>query len=556
MENMDETKPKEVETNSPSPQPGAKFGGQETQSVVNGQPTSTPPVLNQPKRRGRNIFLAILAVLLLAVGGWALMQLTKDESPTETPVVKREIPLLRVSTQDGPLNILYNGVDNDGAMMVNNHIYEGLVTYENVNKIVPLLATSWTNPDDETWIFTLKENVVMHSGNTMSANDVKASLDNASDIGQGGLGIDLKSVEVVDAKTIKLVTNGPDPLLLGRLVGIWISDSTVVAEEGKEPAGTGPYTVKGGTAPGENEIVLAAFDRYHGGTVYTRELSIKVMSTTDAVDAFNKQEIDIASALVSDSEKLNLPNQQLVTIKDFTVAFLAINTSDSDSPLSKLKVRQAIAKAIDPELVIDAQEVVGEPATQFVTRDIPGFNTEIKGYERSIEEAKTLLSEAGYPDGFTVSFGYASTSNDGVFDSLKTQLSAIGITLTKTFFGDDHDAFFGAIFDGSLELFFLAYSPEVLDASDTVGFLFSGDENPMHYNNAAVNDLLGQAARTLDEAERLNVLKDVGQALHDDVAGVPLYSRDSITALAQPYVVVRHMPNGGSGFKFNEVYLP
>lgn len=518
--------------------------------------TSPQMVFGKGSQLFRNLVIAVVALLLITAGTLVVMQLTKEDAPsTQAEVVKNEISLLRISAQEGPLNLFYTGVSNDGANMVNNHMYEGLVTYENINKIVPLLADSWTNPNDETWIFKLKENVKFHNGEVMTAEDVKAALDQGNKIGQGNSGIDLKSVKVVDPSTVEVVTNGPDPLLLGRLAGIWVTDASAKAEDGQPPVGTGPYAIKAGSEPGANELTLSSFEGYHDGTVYTKELNVQVMSTADAVKAFNEGKIDIATTLVSDSEDLNRPDQQLVTIKDFTVAFLSMNGSKADSPLAKVEVRRAIATTLNPEPIIEAQKVIGEPASQFVTRDIPGFNTDITGYERNIEAAKELLSDAGYPNGFTVSLTYASASNDGQFNTIKAQLAEIGITVTQDGFGDDHDGFFAKLFSGQADLLFLAYSPEVLDASDTFNVMF-GAESALSYKNTKVVDLLGQAAKTLDEQQRLGILKQIGQELFNDVAAVPLYSRDSITALAQPYAVVRHMPNGGSGFKFNQVYLP
>lgn len=516
--------------------------------------TDLPPAPSSPKLR--NWLIAFVLVLLLGVGAWAVLRLTDDpENNQPTEVVKNEIPLIRMSVQEGPINLFYYGVTNDSAQMINNYMYEGLVTYESINKIVPNLATSWTNTDDKTWIFKLKENVPFHNGKMLSAQQVKASLDEAKEIGQGGLGIDLASVEVVDPLTVKVVTKAPDPLLLGRLAFISIGDHSTVKTD-KVPAGTGPYRIKPESKPNANNVELTAFDNYHGGTVYTKALSVRVLSIADIVEEFNKGNLDIAQTLVSGSNDITLPNIQRVTIKDFTVTFLGMNGADG-SPLTKLKVRQAIELAVDPDAVITANKVIGEVASQFVTADIPGYNTELTRPSVNVEQAKKLLTEAGYPDGFTIKLTYASSNNDGMFNSVKEQLAKIGITVENDGYGDDTEGFFNVVINGQAEFFFLAYSPTVLDASDTYNFLFGqSGNNLIHYQNNTVNDLLDKASTTLNESQRLELLEQVGTELQTDVASLPLYSRDSITVLAKPYAVERHLPNGASGFKFNEVYLP
>lgn len=524
-------------------------GGPEGQNTTILPPKSPPPRL-------RNWLLSLVVLVLLGVGAWAVMRLSDDPVINQPAVVKNEVPLIRMSVQEGPINLFYYGISNDSATLVNNQMYEGLVTYENVNKIVPLLATSWTNPDDKTWLFTLKDGVKFHNGKTLTAKEVKVSLDNASKINSGGLGIELASVEVVNPQTVKVVTKNPDPLLLGRLSSIWIAETSDF-KEGEIPAGTGPYTVKAGTKPTADLVELSVFGEYHGGQVYTKELSVKVLSIVKAVEEFNKGNLDMVASMVSGSDKLSLPDQKLVTSNDFTVTFLAMNTSDSDSPLSKLKVRQAIELAIDPTKVLEANKVLGQKVNQFVTADIPGFNTELTFVEKNVELAKTLLKEAGYEDGFSVKLSYASSNNDGMFDSIKEQLAEIGVTVERDGYGDDNAGFFAAIFGGTTELLFLAYSPTVLDSSDTFSELFCDcGSNYLHYNNKEISDLLTNANKTLDEAARLTILKEVGSKLKADVPAVPLYTRDNITALAKPYVAVRHLPTGAPGFKFHEVYLP
>lgn len=534
------------------PSPSGEVDQSETES-----PTMSSQVTVAKKKFSWGIVSIVIAIIaLLGVGTYFVLRVSDVEDTSQQEVVKNEIPLLRVSVQDGPLNLFYKEVQNDGALTVNNSIYEGLVGYEKVNKIVPLLATSWTNPDDETWIFKLKENVTFHSGKIMTAEDVKFSIEKPEIFEFGGFGTSIKTVEVVDASTIKIVTDGPDPLLLGSLAFIWITEATPEADA-KYPAGTGPYMVKPDSTPTESVVDLVAFNNYHGGAIYTKELHFQQMTNEDAVKAFNDQKIDIASTLVSDSEDLNLPGQKLITIKDFTVTFLGLNPSE-DSPLKELKVRQAIEKAVDPALVITAQGVVGEPENQLVTKYVPGYNPELTRPALDIAGAKQLLKEAGYENGFTIKLSYATVNNDGVYKSVKDQLAKIGITVEKDFYTEEEiDNFFDTFLSGKFELLFLAYAPDNLDASDTYRSLLSGKEAVIR-NTAGVEieDLLAKAGKTFNEAERLNVLKSISVIVQDAVAAIPLYSRDSITALNAPYVVERQLPTGSSGFRFNEVYLP
>lgn len=525
-----------------------------TEEVV---PATTTPASEEEKPNNLNwklIALVVSVLTLLGVGAFLVAKLASSDEVIQTEAVKNEIPLLRVGLVNGPLNIIYNDVVNDGAQAVNNQIYEGLVAYESINKIVPRLADSWSNPDSSTWVFKLKQDVILHSGKILTAEDVKFTLDNPETVGAGGFGATIVSVEVVDAATIKITTDGPDPLLLGRLTGLWIIDADTADQP--FPAGTGPYVVKANTTPTEKLIELTAFDGYHGGMVYTRALQFKQLDNADAVTAFNNQEIDIASALFTDSEKLALPNMKTNTINDLGVSFLATNAL-KDSPLENIKVRQAIEKAIDPTLIVTAQEVLGQPVDQFVSKDIPGFNPDISRLPLNVAEAKQLIIDAGFPDGITLTLSYATASNQGMFESIKTQLAVIGVTVVADFYSsDDVGAFFDKAFSGTAELVFLNYAPDVLDASDPYGVLFGDGGIVTSTVNTEVASILEGASKTLNEQERLTKLKSISVVLQEAVASIPLYSRDAVTGLADKYAATRDFPNGGSGFRYSQVYLP
>ncbi len=498
--------------------------------------------------------LIIIVVVLVALGGVAYLALRNTSNSTTQPtqVVKRDIPLLRVSVPDGPISTLYPDVDpNDGSVYVNVQIFEPLVAYNNVSQIVPILATSWTNPDSNTWIFTLRQGVTFHTGHTMTAADVKFSLDKYKDTVFGGeFGSTIKSVTVVDPYTVKITTTEPDPILLNRLTHLYVIDSKS-SKKDNSINGTGPYMVKAGTKPTADSIDLVAYDGYHGGHVYTQEVQFTRIDSDKAVTAFNNQQIDIASSLLV-ADKLNLPNQRLQTYASTNVDFLGINSLKTGSPLAKLKVRQALYEAIDPSLVIQAQGVSGDPIDQLVNQDIPGFNPAIKRPAINISGAKQLLKDAGYPNGFTITLTYGSSANKGMFGSVKSQLAKIGVTV-KEDFNVDTGAVFDKILAGQTDLFFLGYAPDLLDGSDSFSAIL---QQIGIYHSDKVDSLLKQANQTFDATQRLSLLQQVGQVANDDVATIPLYTRTETTALAGPYVAKRDLPVNESGFFFWKVYLP
>ncbi len=187
--------------------------------------------------------------------------------------------------------------------------------------------------------------------------------------------------------------------MLNRLVNFLIFDPS--AKVASTENGTGPYRIKPGTTNSATELQLVAVDNYHGGEVYTKEVQIKGISGTDTIiDQLNKNEFDIAGNLKLDNLAA-LDKNNFYTLKNNAVAVFAIWPSGfkQGSPAQKKEVRQAIYRAIDINKFIEVTKTDAVPASQITTPEVAGYNPSIKRPERSIEEAKKLLTTAGYPNG-------------------------------------------------------------------------------------------------------------------------------------------------------------
>lgn len=113
-----------------------------------------------------------------------------------------------------------------------NHVYEGLVRYNQDLEVEPALATSWEFVEPARLRFKLREGVNFHNGNPFTADDVVASLERAahetSPVKSNIPG--MKSIEKVDEYTVDLVLSGPDPIVLNYLTNILILDQEWMAE--------------------------------------------------------------------------------------------------------------------------------------------------------------------------------------------------------------------------------------------------------------------------------------------------------------------------------------
>ncbi len=522
--------------------------------------TFTPSPMNNmpgPKKKGHKALTWLILLLLLAIalgGGYYKYKHNNKPAPVVSNVVtKSEIPLIRVGTADGPVTVFYPSKDTinaSGMQLVNDQIYEGLVGWQGGTKIVPLLATSWTNPDDSTWVFSLRPNVKFHTGRTLTATDVKYSLDKFKGVAFGGsFGTTIKTVTVVSPTQVKITTNGPDPILLNRLANLYIIDSQ--AAKPIDPAnGTGPYILKTGTDPVKDKVTdLVAYDSYWGGKVYTRELQFsQIIKESDEVAALKNNKIDIFDLLISQTtiKDLKAANVTVKSQQGLGVASVYFNTQKSGSPLGNLKFRQALNIGISRAKIISAAGVNGMPVGQYMVSVVPGYVPKLTAPSQDVTNAKALITQSGVKNAsLTVSYG-TSASNQALMTEFQKECAALGVTI-KLDPIENLDTLISKFLDGKTDMFFASNSSTLFDGSD----ILSAFQTPGVYDNAKVDKLLTQASKTLDGAKRLTFLQQAAVELDSDAAGIPLYSRTSYYAQAsKAYTLNFDIPgvNGGGYF--------
>lgn len=518
----------ESQANEPTETPAEPEATQEAPSepTHEAQPEQTTTSGGPGGSKLTKILIALLILLLIGALGYAGWKASTQKTVTVTKVqaAKQPVKLIRVGVIEGPLNSFYPSADGASfaGYQVNNQIYEGLVKYEDVSKITPSLATSWTNPDDSTWIFNLKPGVKFHNGNRMTAADVKSSLENYNQDAYGGVfTFEAKEITVISDNKIKIVTSSPDPLLLNKLAYLAIVDSNSKASDPQ--GGTGPYTVKSGATPSENELDLVAFSQFHGGTPLTKQVTWKLYATEDElVKDVTDGKIDYTTGIdiVKNLEQIK-QNTKFVVSTDtgIGVSSLGINVNKTGSPLKDPKFRQAVALAIDKEQVITDSNLEADPAEQVVTEDIPGYNPAIPKAKPDLEAAKKALAESGYPNGASFTILYDKGTAQDQIDSITKQLKQINVTVKQSPY-TDFDALIEKAFSGTADSYFLSYTTDLFDSSDALSVLF---QNP-NYDNPKLDDLLESASVTIDPSKRLTDLKDASKLVIDDAAEVPIYS--------------------------------
>lgn len=313
-------------------------------------------------------------------------------------------------------------------------MYDGLVMWsllDGYRTIIPALATTWSVSDDQTvYTFSLRGGVKFHDGTPFSSDDVVATfsriINPPANVAIAGIKEELAMVEEVtapDANTVVFTLKNPTPYFLE----IMASDNSIVyskktLEENNfdlkpvvVPVGTGPFKfvefVKG------EKIVLEANKEYWNPELpYIDGIELlHVAAWADRGTAVLTGQADMSFNVSFDTWNEGATRDNLGTARAPCLNSHMVAINNTKAPFNDPRVRRAIHLAVDRQALIEAFTPVWEPA--FVTRWLPMASAyatpqdtilTMPGYRPDkaddIEEAKKLLADAGYPDGFETTF--------------------------------------------------------------------------------------------------------------------------------------------------------
>lgn len=430
------------------------------------------------------------------------------------------------------------------TMSINSNIFNSLVEFDNDLRLIPSLAKYWINLDNLTWRFFLREGVKFHNGYNFTSEDVKYTIysimnDSSNDLMT--LLISIKEVNVIDDYTIDIITKYPNPILLNNLVDIYII-SKKYHEETKEkwPIGTGPYKLDKHV---NNElIIMERFDDYWGNLPDVKNVTFKIIRDDESrKNALLEGSIDISSIspnCYNDVE--NISNLKIKTISTPTVFYLGFDMREYNStgfgeeknPLSDLRVRKAMYYAIDINNII-SEELNGfaDPASQFVSPFIFGYNPNIKRLPYDIDKAKQLMNESGYSDGFNITFDcWDSNETIKLCNNIAEQLAIININVNVNPLSIDK--YYYEITSRNSSFFIIGWMAATLDSGEIFDFLLRtiddekgiGTFNYGYYSNPDIDEIGNQISSIMDPWERQQLIQLGFKIAMDDVVIIPMYS--------------------------------
>jgi peptide/nickel transport system substrate-binding protein len=562
---MADPAPYEPNTQSVSPEPAPITPGSETPPppstapeapIQQGSSSSSPT-----KKSHKKLVFIVLIIAILVVAGVAYALSVRNKNNSNG---KKDIPYLTYGIQDsGDITPTYP-VDTENSSditLINSQLFEGLVRYEDQIKIQPALATSWSNPNNTTWIFNLRHGVQFHTGHTMTATDVKYSLDYA--IAHQGeednstilaLADGISKVSIVNPYQVKITTDGPDAVLLNQLANLYIVDSK--ARLGDPNAGTGPYNIKPGSVkPNATTLDLVAFNNYWGGHVYTRAVHFQEWATVNQlVNATIAGKADLTGAGDFTNAQLakikaKVQYYRPVTISDLGVTYLELNLEKSGSPLQTLAARQAMTYALNIPAILKAGGLTGTQVSQVIPQTLPGYDPSIKNPPYDPAKAEQLLATVpNVKAPLTIYYGAGDT---GQVAEIAKELNAVGFNV-KAVAVDDFNAFLSQLAAGQGDMFFLSYDTNTLDGLDMINNTVAGTAN---YTSPELTSLINQASSTIDPTTRIATLQKAEQLIANQLPTIALFTQTRTYTVTKPYVTNVNLPGGtDSGVYLYQVY--
>ncbi|MDJ1159437.1 ABC transporter substrate-binding protein [Chelatococcus sp. SYSU_G07232] len=462
----------------------------------------------------------------------------------------------------------FHNVGQNNALR--RHIFEGLVTTDQNQKLVPALAESWKAVDDTTWEFKLRPNVKFSNGTPFTATDFVYTLCRVPTVENSPSSFTVftrgfETVETPDPLTVRIKTTTPQPLLPTNMTTIGILSAKVFGGENvkwgktacenlgtvpkssdfnspEKAIGTGAYRLVEYTRG--THVVLERNEDYWGTKPEWKRVTMRpITSAGPRVAALLAGDVDLIE---------NPPIQDFAKIKEsgFTVAMGLSNRviyihldsfaeptpgvkGAEKNPFKDPRVRLALSKSINREAIVERiMGRVAQPAGELLPHPLFGTRKDAKPVAFDPDGAKKLLAEAGYPNGFELVLGSPNDryiNDEKVAQAVAQMFTRIGVKTTvdsmtaSTFFGKRNKHEFSAYLAGwgadsgemSNPLTALVMTPNKETGA--------GNTNYGRYSNKELDALVTEAKSTIDDKKREALLHKASDVLEKDAGIIPLH---------------------------------
>jgi peptide/nickel transport system substrate-binding protein len=464
-----------------------------------------------------------------------------------------------------------------GTLQLSHMIFDPLVRWNQELGFDPRLAEKWERIDEKTVRFTLRKGVKFHSGNEMTALDVRWTFDRLKRSPDfKGIFAPFEALNIVDKYTVDIVTKEPYPLVLHTATYIFPMDSqfyTGFDANGKSKdaivkhgdafastnaSGTGPYVITH-----REQGVRVDFDRFKDywdtnspGNV-DKIVFTPIKEDPTRVAALLSGDVDfVAPVPPADLDRIDKDaNTDLVTMSGTRIITFQLNQERRPEFKDK-RVRLAIVNAVNNAGIVEKiMKGFGTAAAQQSPKGYLGYKDSLRP-RYDLAKAKQLMAEAGHGDGFSVTMMAPNNryvNDDKIAEAVAGMLSKINIkvdlkTMPKAQYWPKYD-------ERAADIMMIGWHSDTEDSSNFTEFLTMtpdtetgyGQYNSGNYSNARVDELVLANQSETDEVKRAAMLQEIEQILHDEAAFVPLHWQDRAWAARKgvdiaPVVNVMNFP--------------
>jgi peptide/nickel transport system substrate-binding protein len=450
-------------------------------------------------------------------------------------------------------------------------LFDGLVAHNASFQFTPALAERWEQPNPLTLVFHLRRGVRFHDGRMLTARDVLWTIDSMiqSRIGSGGSGAvispkaaayaSIDTMEAPDERTVVLHLKHADNFLMTNLS----TGAMGIVPEGsggdfwQHPVGTGPFRfvsqqIDQDVVVERNRLswaVVPKLNRVRFSVVpdaITQSLELEKGSGDVAVNSLPMDSLPVLAAR---------PNLQLEETGGTEIQYLGFNLLDP--VLKDVRVRQAIACAIDRELIIHTLMLNhARPASSLLPSGHWAWTGDVAHYDFDPARARRLLDEAGQKpgaDGVRFHLTMKTSNDEGtrlLAAVLQQQLAGVGIALDIRSY--EFATFYSDVTRGAFQMYSLRWvgieQPDIFSFAFATASFSPKGVNRSHYSNARLDALLGDAAGSQDMATRRAEYVEAQQILARDLPAINLWYRDTVVVHSRRLTHVAPTPSGSYTF--------
>ncbi len=462
------------------------------------------------------------------------------------------------------------------------HLFNTLVGLDGNFRPVPELALSWTAVDDHIWEFKLRPGVLWSDGSPFTADDVVFTFERIPQVVNSPSSFTqavkpVKSLEVVDAATIRMHTIHPEPLLpyflaQPRIISRKFGTGMVTADynSGKAAIGTGPYVMESVLLG--DKVVFKRNEKFWGPKPYWDTVNYRLISNgasrTAALQAGDVDIIDQVSTrdvtLLQKDPKLTIlapPGQRLIYLYlDTEREPTPLITDNAGKPMAKnplkdLRVRQALSLAINRN-GIKAQIMDGfaAPTGQLLPEGAVGYTPDLKVDAFDAAKARKLLADAGYAEGFMITLNGPNdryVNDSKIVEAVAQMWTRVGV---KTAVNTMPASMFFA--EGARDVFTVDLTGWASDTGEASSSLIQivasvnvekgrgAQPKPSHFARAAIDEVIEKSLATFDDKAREALYIQATKMGMAEQCIIPLHHQVNLWAMKKHFSLLPRQQEG------------